>query len=160
MNDELDFSALEPKQRAVIGPDKIKYFLITASIDATLKYRSAAAKAGKWETVTEDGKEKFKVVGFDDIGEQELILVANTLAESEGGAGERVLLDRAGNPVLVPVPRLRRWHGAVISKLYNASLALSPWLKKGDDDVDPKESSADGADSSKPPTQPDGPSTN
>jgi hypothetical protein len=154
--DTLDFSDLAPKQRLVIGPDKEKYFLITASVDATVKYRSAAAKAGKWENVKgEDGKESLKVVGFNDIADQELVLVSNTLAESEGGKGERVLADKSGNAVLVPAARIRRWHGEVIAKLYSASLALSPWLKKGDEDGEegkaplPKDSSADGADSSK-----------
>lgn len=143
--DDLDFSNLEPKQRPVVGPDKKRYFLVSASVDATVKYRNASVKAGKWDDVGG----KLKVVGFNDLADQELVLVSNTLAESEGDAGEKVLLDRNGNPVLVPLARIKAWHGSVISRLYKASLELSPWLKQGvDDEIVPKGSSADGADSS------------
>jgi hypothetical protein len=157
MEDELDFSDLAPKRIRVIGPDKLKYFLITASVEATIKFRSASAKAGRFENVTgPDGKEHFKVVGFNEVAEQELVLVANTLARSEGDVGEQLLLDRSGNPVLIEPVKLKRWHGGTIAKLYEASLKLSPWLQKGDESGDevplPKDSSADMADSSKPQT--------
>ena len=156
MEEPLDLSALEPRQRPVVGPDKIKYMLITASVDATLKYRSAAAKAGVWDSAVDPatGKERIRVTGFNDVAAQELVLVAGTLAETEGGLGERVLLGRDGNPVLVPEVRIRRWHGDAIARLYRAALDLSPWLRRGDDDADPKESSGGSEGSSRPPTPP------
>lgn len=148
----VDLSALAPKQCLVVGPDKKQYFLVSASVDATIKFRNASLKAGKWETTEdENGKEKFKVVGFDEVATQELVLVAATLAQSVGDAGQEVLLDRNGNPVLVPENRIKNWPGQAISILYEKALELSPWLKQGEDEVERegKGSSANGAESSK-----------
>lgn len=148
---ELDFSALEPKQKKVRGPDGKRYMLITASVDATIKFRNAASRGAAWR---QDADGKMEVVGFNEPANCEFVLVANTLALTVADAGQEVLLNRQGNPVLISEDVLKRWNGSVIEGLYAGSIELSPWLKKGDNTAEdeetpnPKESSRDGAASS------------
>jgi hypothetical protein len=120
----LDFSDLAPKSEEFKGPDGELYEVRTASVDATVKYRNAVNKAGKWQREGEN----LRLIGFEDPNTPEITLVAYCVYAK-------------GSPTPVGEEALKLWHGHVLSRLFNKCKEMSPWVTKADDAASPKASS-------------------
>lgn len=114
----LDFSDLAPRYEPVRGPDGRNYILMEATADAAVRYRNAAARAGKWA----DGK----VVGFENIADAEPLLVALCLAETNDRGEMRLKHDNT--PITVAEGLIRKWPHRVLKRLFDRVKVLSPDL--------------------------------
>lgn len=100
---------------------KKNYVLMEASGDTAAKYKSKSARCYR---LSQEGN----LAGIEGIGELEPFLVSLCLAYASVEDSKKPMMDKGGNPVLVPMSTITKWPAYIQKNLYDRIRKISPSL--------------------------------